>query len=196
MKKADVLQLSIILIGIVFGFFTLQYILSSLYTVFFWIFGGGYGGEGYFSTTITIFAVAGLQAICCWLLITKSERIAALIYQRSKLGSTFKIVSKPNDLLYILLTAIGIYLLLSTLSPLLQAIFQSFKDAGSGGIRSLFDEPRPTNWKQLILDIILPLILLMFGKPIADYFAKNLSDEEMIIEETEEKTDITESTEN
>jgi hypothetical protein len=77
MKKADVLQLTIVLVGIVYGFVALQYLFSSLYGIFAWIFAGGYGTDSYFPGSISIFAVIGLQVICCWLLITRSDKLAA-----------------------------------------------------------------------------------------------------------------------
>jgi hypothetical protein len=182
MKKADVLQLTIVLVGIVYGFVALQYLFSSLYGIFAWIFAGGYGTDSYFPGSISIFAVIGLQVICCWLLITRSDKLAAYFYSRSRLGTGFKIVSKPNDLLYILLIAIGIYLFLSNIGPLLSGIFESFKYRSPRGVRGLFDDPRPVEWARLILSLIVPLVLLMFAKPIADYFAKNVGEEPISME--------------
>jgi hypothetical protein len=193
MKKADVLQLTIILIGIVFGFVALQYLLSSLYIIFVWIFSGGYGSENY--PGLSIFAIVGLQALCCWLLITKSDKLAAWFYRKAELGTGFKIVSKPNELLHVLLIAIGIYLLLSNLTPLLTTIFDSFKERGSRGVPGSFEDERPVQWTRLILNILLPLILLMFTKPIADYFAKNIGEEPISIEESFDGTEISETNE-
>lgn len=193
MKKADVLQLTIVLIGIVFGFVAVQYLLSSLYGIFAWIFADGYGADGYFGGAISIFALVGLQALCCWLLITKSDRLAAWFYRNSELGNGFKIISKPNDLLHVLLIAIGIYLLLSNLAPLLTSIFDSFKARSSRGMPGTFEDERPIQWAKLLLNITLPLLLLMFAKPIADYFAENISEEPISIEESFDGTGISET---
>ena len=76
MKKADVLQLSIVLIGIVYGFVALQYVLTSLLGILLWIFGGGYGGEGLLTSSLPFLVSFVLQALCCWLLIIKSGAIA------------------------------------------------------------------------------------------------------------------------
>ena len=195
MKKADVLQLTIVLIGIVFGFVAVQYLLSSLYGIFIMVFASGSNSEGYFSGTLSIFALVGLQALCCWLLITRSDKLAAWFYRNSELGNGFKIVTKPNELLHVLLIAIGIYLLLSNLTPLLTVIFDFFKDHSSHGMLSTMEDERPVQWTRLILNIILPFVLLMFSKPIADYFAKNISEEPISIEESFDGTEISETTE-
>jgi hypothetical protein len=187
MRKADVLQLTIVLIGIVLGFTALQYLFSSLYVIFAWIFSGGYGGESYYAPGISIFAVVGLQALCCWLLITRSSTLAAWFYRKSELGTGFKITTKPNELLHILVVAIGIYLLLSNLTPLLTGIFESFKNHIP---RGTFEDERPVAWARLLLNIALPLLLLMFAKPIADYFAKNIGEEPISIEESIDGTTL------
>lgn len=193
MKKADVLQLTIVLIGIVYGFVAVQYLLSSLYGIFAVFFSDGLGSDGYFPGMISIFALVGLQALCCWLLITRSDKLAAWIYRNSALGNGFKIVSKPNELLHVLLIAIGIYLLLSNLTPLLTTIFDFFKERGSRGILDLNEDQRPAQWARLILNLVLPFILLMFAKPIADYFAKNISEEPISIEESFDGNELSET---
>lgn len=192
MKKADVLQLAIVLIGIVFGFVALQYLFSSLYGIFAWIFSGGYGSDSYLAPGISIFAVVALQAVCCWLLITKSGELAAYFYKKSELGTGFKIVSNPNDLLHILLIVIGIYLLVSNLSPLLSTIFDSFKQRVSHKLLNQFEDEKPVEWTRLILNILLPLILLMFAKPVAEYFAKHIGEEPVSIEESFDASEIAE----
>lgn len=190
MKKADVLQLAIVLVGIIFGFLTLQYIFSSLFGIFAWIFSGGYAAENYLASGISIYAVIGLQAVCCWLLITRSGRLAAYLYEKSALGTGFKIVSNVQSLLYVVLIAIGIYLLLSNLNPILATIFNGFKQRVSHNVLNQFEDQRPVEWARLILDIVLPGILLIFSKPIAGYFAKNIGEEPVTIEESFDVTEI------
>ena len=195
MKKADVLQLSIVLIGIVYGFVALQYILTSLLGILLWVFGGAYGGEDLITTSIPFLVSRLLLVLCCWLLIIKSGAISEYFYKLSELGTGFKIVSKPNDLLHILLIVTGIYLLLSNLAPLLNAIFISFKQKMPRGTNGLFEYQRPIEWTNLILDIILPLSLLIFAKPLSNYFSKYLSDAPISIEESFDNSEIKEQTE-
>ncbi len=195
MKKADVLQLSLVLIGIFYGFIALQYVLTSLLGILLWIFGGGYGGEGLITSSLPFLISLVLQVLCCWLLIIKSGAIAEYFYKLSALGTGFKIVSKPNDLLYILLIVTGIYLLLSNLAPLLNAIFISFKQKMPRGTNGLFEDQRPIEWTSLILDIMLPFVLLIFAKPISNYFSKYLSEAPISVEESFDNTEIKEQTE-
>lgn len=180
MKRSNVLQLAVILVGMVMGFLTLQYVLSSLYAVFLWLFDNG---NSMMSPMLTIFAVAGLQALFCWLLITRSRQIAAFIQERSGLKAGMRIISHPNDLLYLLLITLGIYLLLSNISPLLSAVVESFSEKAAPRMLDQFADQRPVKWVPLLLEVILPLVLLMAARPIADYFARNISEEPVRIEE-------------
>ena len=118
-----------------------------------------------------------------------------ILYKLAELGTGFKILSKPNDLLYILLIVTGIFLLLSNLAPLLNAIFISFKQKMPRGTNGLFEDQRPIEWTSLILDIMLPVVLLIFAKPISSYFSKYLSEEPISIEESFDNTEIKEQTE-
>jgi hypothetical protein len=181
MKKADTLQLAIVIVGIIFGFLTMQYIFSSLFGIFAWIFSGGYG-ENYLTQNITFYAVIGLQAICCWLLIIRSGKLAVWLYEKAELSNNFKIVSNVQSLLYIVLVAIGIYLLLSNLNLLASTILENFRNRVSNSVTGQQDQ-RPVEWIRLVMDIVLPGILLIFAKPIAGYFAKNIGEEPVIIEE-------------
>ena len=195
MKKADVLQLTIVLIGIVIGFVALQYLFTSLYGIFAWLFSPAFGGSEYYGPIVTNLAVIGLEVISSWVLITKSEQLAVYLHKKTNLGTGFKIVSKPNDLLYILLIAIGIYIFLQNISPFLTAIYETFIQRSPRGVRGLFEDERPVAWTRLILNIIVPLVLLMFSKPIADYFAKNIGEEPISIEESFDGAEISESKE-
>lgn len=193
MKRANVLQLTFILIGIVFGIFSLPVIFSLVVSTCVMMVNGGLGpGEYLLFNVFSIVAIA-LQILACWLLITRSASFAATVQKRSGLGKGFSITTNLNDLLHILLIGTGIYLLLTNLSPFLKAIFMSFKSRANSAMPGL-QEDWTADWVTIILNLLLPLILLMFAKPIADYFAKDISEEPIIIEEENDSDLITEST--
>ncbi len=196
MKRSNVLQLTIVLIEIVFGILSLPSLFTLLASIFVSIFNsGGYDRSDVIIYNVFIALGISLQVFVCWLLIARSAKFAGFIQKKSGLVTGFNVISKPNAFLNILLIAIGIYLLLTNLSPLLKAIFENFKNKTTSGIQHLYDDAGAIDWTQIILNLILPLILLMFAKPIADYFAKNLSEEQISIEETTGKNDLIEPTE-
>lgn len=183
MKKADVLQLAVMLVGIILGFITLQIIFSALFGLLAWLFTGGYAAENYLAPGIAVYISIVLQGLCSWLLITKSGNLAAYLYEKSNLGTGFKIVSNIQSLLYIILVAIAIYLLITNLTPLINAVFKSFKEKATGNSFSQQDQ-RPVEWAELFISILLPCLLLFFAKPIASFFAKNINEEPLNIEDS------------
>lgn len=183
MKKADVLQLAIMLVGIILGFITLQFIFSALFGILAWLFTGGYAAENYLTPGMAAYVTILLQGLCSWLLITKSGSLAAYFYERSNLGTGFKIVSNIQSLLYIILVAIAIYLLISNLTPLISAVFKSFKEKATSNNFAQEDQ-RPVEWAGLFINILLPCLLLFFAKPIASFFAKNVNEEPLSIEDS------------
>ncbi len=182
MKRANILQLTFVIIGVVYGIFCLPVIFSLVVSTFVMMVNGGMEPGQYLLFNIFSITAIALQILACWLLITRSEKWSAIVQKRSGLGNGFSITSKPNELLYILLIVIGIYLLLLNLGPLLTGMFSTFRSRISTGMLSLLDE-RPIEWGSLILKVILPLILLMFARPIADYFAKNITREPVVLDE-------------
>ncbi len=192
MNKANVLQLTFVIIGVVFGILSLPSLFTLLAGILVSLLNGGYGQLDFITYNVLIALGISLQVFACWLLIVRSAKFAGFIQRKSGLGNGINMIIKPNDLLYILLITIGIYLLLSNLPPLLTAIFQIFKNKSTSGIQHLYENARPIDWSSIILNIILPLVLLMFAKPIADYFAKNLCEEQISIEDDIDKPVLSE----
>jgi hypothetical protein len=193
MKRANVLQLTFILVGIVYGIFSVPVILSLLLTTIIMLLNGGSEpGEILLFNVFSLLAIA-LQIFACWLLITRSGSFAASVQKRSGIGKGFSITANPNDLLHILFVVVGIYLLLTNLAPFLKAVFMSFQARGRSGLLEV--ENLAPDWITIIINLLLPLILLMFGKPIADYFAGKVTEDPIVI--ADDVTDpITDSIEN
>lgn len=184
MRKKAVIQLAIIILALVLGFFSLQYLVSSLITLGYEIISGNNFGEGYFIPSLSILLAAFLQGTVCWLLIKRSSDAANFVYDLSSFNAGLKISSQPVDLLFILLVVLGIYFLLSDLPAFIKAVIAAFRMKAPHSNFNLSDETRPTDWIRIFLNLLLPIILLMFSKPIAIYFAKDLSEEEIQIADT------------
>ncbi len=185
MKKANVLQLTIVLVAVVLAVLSLQYFcLSAITIIASFLSGDRISSSDFIISNIFVLVAVGLQFSICWLLLTKSSALAAYLHKKSNMGTGFSISSKPNDLLFILIITIGIYQLLSNISPFFTGIFRTFKEKGSGGAsQSLYENSIPVSWLPIIMNILVPLILLMFARQIADYFAKKLDDDAIAVEE-------------
>lgn len=193
MKKGDVIQFAIIIMSLVIAINSLQYFFSGMIGIIYAIALGEFN-MATSSLTIVSLLVTLLYAAICWQLLVKSRNIADYIYEKANLGTSFIIVSRPNDLLYVLFIVMAFYYLLQHIPALVKGVMGGFiSKAGSRFIPDTYEPP--TDWKTIIISLILPLILLIAGRPIANYFAQNLSDEPITIGEDigNNENDITES---
>ena len=195
-QKSNLLQLAIVICGIILGFLSLQYLLASLVGIIYILSDrSGFGEQGIFFPLMSVIIPVLLQTICSWLLISRSKSISGFIQTRSKLPPQFSVSSNTHELLFIILVVIGIYMLIINLSPLLNSIVLMFRQKVSPGIFDLPFEKQKEGWLKLCLDILLPLILLMFARPIANYFTGFTEGEQLSIEENNEN-EITEPNDN
>lgn len=179
MKKADVIQFVIIVVALVIGVSSMQYVFSAIVGLLYAI---GSGGFNMTTSSITIVSilVTLLYAVICWQLLVKSKNIAAFIYEKANIDTPIKIVSQPADLLYVLLIVLAFYYLLQNLPALVKGSLNEFtRKAGSRFIPDSFEPP--TDWAIIFVKLLLPLVLLIAGKPIANYFSQNVSDIPMTI---------------
>jgi len=176
MKKGDVIQLSVIILALIIGFQTIQYFLSAIIDIIYLVTGGEYVA-GTLTPALSLLLIVLVQGCACWLLLTRSRGIADFIYEKASIGSSFKIISRPEDLLFILLIVAGIYFLLQNLPRLIETLVNAFRSKASSDYLRYYEPIKPANWTSILINLLLPLALLMFAKPIAAYFAKNISEE-------------------
>ncbi len=108
MRKNDVIQLAVIILGLIIAFLSIQYVLSVMGSMVYAFSAGDFSAAS-FSGVIPVMILAVLQGAISFIVVSKSKGIAATIYQRSGIGTGFKIISQPEDLLFVLLIIIGFY---------------------------------------------------------------------------------------
>ena len=182
MKKGDVVQLAIIILALIIAINSLQYFFGAMVGLIYAI-GMGDFSLTTFSPAIVSLLVTLLYVAICWQLLTKSRSIADFIYEKTNIGTSFKIISRPGDLLFILFIAIGFYYLLENLPALIKGMVYAFKAKGGSRFDLYNNYDKPTDWTILFIRLLLPLILLMGARPFANYFAKNVDDEPVMIGE-------------
>lgn len=187
MKKGDAIQLIVIILAFIAGFKTIDSLTYSIPGLVYLV------GAGEFTATVagpifTSLLVAILQGVLCWLLLVRSGRVATFIYEKTNIGTSFKIVSQPKDLLYILFIVTGFYFLLQELPAVIKAFVNAFRSKAT----SRFEIPgyeRPIDWTVTIIKLLLTAVLLIAARPIANYFAQNISDEPIVISDDIENID-------
>ena len=180
MRKSDTLQLVIIILSIVMGFSALQSFITSVLSFLFILTNEG-GGVRYTSTVAPYLLAGLLQAVTAWILLTKSKDLSLYFYERTGIGRSFRIMSNPADILFVLLIVLGIYMLISQLPLLLTAILDAFKSKAAAGYST--QDVHPGDILTGVIRMLLPLALLMFTKPIANYFSDKMTTEEMVFSE-------------
>lgn len=190
MKRQNAIQLTIIIMALVLAFFTLQQLFSSLILVVLQFLAGGSLGNGYFVSPLMIIFEALIKGVVAWILITKSGDIAEFISLKANFNGSMTVRSQPSDLLYILLIVLGIYFMLNELPLFLKGILAEFRTKAPHSRFETTERLEAMDWTRTILNMILASLLLMFAKPISVYFAKDLSNNSIIIQDETEHTHL------
>lgn len=190
MKRQNAIQLTIIIMALVLAFFTLQQLFSSLILVVLQFLAGGSLGNGYFVSPLIIIFEALIKGVVAWILITKSGDIAEFISLKANFNGSMTVRSQPSDLLYILLIVLGIYFMLNELPLFLKGILAEFRTKAPHSRFETTERLEAMDWTRTILNMILASLLLMFAKPISVYFAKDLSNNSIIIQDETEHTHL------
>jgi len=191
MKKCDTVQLSVIIVALVVAFGAIQFLLYSVGGLVFALSAGEFV-SGTFAPPLLDLLVAILEAVIAWQLIIKSRNIAEFIYEKTGIGTSFKVIAQPESLLFILLIVAGMYFLIDSLPPFIKALLNEFKSKASN--RFTAESYTKADWATLFLRLLLPAVLLMVAKPLSNYFAKNVSDEPVLIGEDIGSIDENETT--
>lgn len=179
MKKGDIIQLTVIIIALIIGFNAIKFFIDTVVNVLY-IISMEDMGRNLLSPLIVTILITLLQSALCWILLLRSAKIADFIYEKTGMGTSFKIVSQPNDLLYILLIITGCYFLLQHIPVLIKGLVSAFRSKAT----SRFDVPEYNSnidWTLTFIKILVPAVLLMAARPIANYFAKSVREEPIII---------------
>lgn len=176
MKKGDVIQLAVIILALIIAINSLQYLVGSLIGLVYSVASTSLTFTVLIPTIISLL-VTMLYIAICWQLLVKSRSIADFIYEKTGIGTSFKILSRPDDLLFILFIMLGFYFLLDELPVLIKAIVNAFKTKAAG---TEYYE-KPADWGMLFIRLLLPTILLMAARPIANYFSRNISEEPVMV---------------
>lgn len=181
MKKGDAIQLTVIILAFIIGFTAIQYFFYSVINLIYLLSAGEFVAAASAATIVSLI-VTVLEMVLCWLLLVKSAAIADFIYEKANIGTSFTIVSHPNDLLYILLIITGFYFLLDNLPTLVKGLVNAFRSKASSRF-DIAEYNTHIDWTSTFIKLLLPVILLMAARPIANYFAGNVRDEPFLIGE-------------
>jgi hypothetical protein len=164
----------LVIAGIVALYQGLQYVLGVLLPF----------GIGLFSTerrnllSLDLFSwlfFGGIYFLAGFVLIRWSGVWSEKILNQGKVGELL-IPSSPNAILYYIFIFLGISALVRESPVLLLKIFNGFSDSIDHRIRDSYPHTQPGNpsWAKVILDNLIPLLLVICAKDLADFFSKKI----------------------
>ena len=183
MKRLDLVQLTIIIIGLISAFFCLRLVPGFLIYMFSWFSGGLKGGY------IMEAFIENIILIACYLLfslftVRNSKQLAGWVSTKANLQSDINFALNKTELLFALFLGLGLYGLIDELPLLLIKGYNFIKEANSHSLMSsLSAEKIP---KELVIrkfiTVSLFLILVIYAKAFAEFFAAKINNTEPVDE--------------
>lgn len=177
MRRLDIIQLVIIIAGIVAAYNAILIIPELLINIIFWLF-DGMRATGYFSNMVSVVITLTLYIILSAILVRRSQQLSHYITGISELSSNIKVEQSKRELLFILFIGIGIFNLLNKLPVLLRNTYNAFTDKiARHGLENIGHSPyaQTADFTLPIINVLLSVALLLFAKPLSEYFADKIS---------------------
>ena len=186
MKRLDLVQLAIIIVGVFIAYFFVISLPQLLFLIYSWFEDGTRGGyymENMLSNVIVILFYF-LSAFYC---IKKSKHFAEWICYKANLEAEINFRLDKTELLFVLFVGLGVYGLVTNLPGLLVAAFNKVKTSNSFeeiGTRAASNSDIDIK----LVTIFLYFVLVYYAKVFADLLAARINNkepEDTIAEKTE-----------
>ena len=177
MKRLDLVQLTLIIVGIISAFFCLRLISPFLFYLVSWFSEGLKGGYllEVFIENIILIATYLLFSIYT---IKNSRQLAGWISNRANLQSDINFALNKNELLFAVFLGLGVFGIISELPYLLSDLYSYIKHNNSLATDPDFKKSRIDFIIVNFIKIFLFVILMVYAKVFADYFASRINNTE------------------
>jgi len=180
MKRLDLVQLTLIIIGICSAFFCLELTPRFLYYLFAWFssgLAGGYMMEGFIGI-ILLLTVYLLFALFC---IRNSKQLAQWISNKANLHTDINFRLNKEELLYAVFIGLGIYGLIRDLPILIRDAYAYIKGSNENNIDTGMLGLTPPDQGTLVIQVIkvlLLVILVIYANVFAHFLAGRINNTE------------------
>ena len=177
MKRLDLVQLTIIIVGIFSAFFFIISLPQFLFYTYTWFSDGAKGGY-YLDTLFANIIISGSYLGAAFYCISKSKHFAEWICHNAKLNAEINFALDKAALLFILFVGLGIYGIIKNLPGFLVDGFNRIKKSSSNTF--LEDSGHVTDASIIIqvFTLLLFFILVYYAKVFADFFAFKIANTE------------------
>lgn len=180
MKYSAIIHLLIIYLALMTFYSGCTYLLGNLYGFILVL---GEGKEYSFFNGAPLYVISGLLSLLLgWVILVYSKHITTVIVSKTGFRSQLSISADASQLLMIVLVFLALTSLLDTVPSLLRNIYYAFTE--KAGALSAFQPSQKQDWFLIISRLLLPCLVIIFCRHIADYFAKNLTMDKVVISET------------
>jgi hypothetical protein len=191
MKRLDLVQLVIIIVGIFSGFFFIL-TLPQFLSIFLAWFSAGLSGT-YMTPLIWQIALSGGYLLAAFYCVKRSKHFAEWICRNGNLDADINFALDKAELLFALFVGLGIYGLIKHLPMFIVDGFSYLKGRNRSGLSGMFDdggkEIAGSDIIVQLLSLLLFFVLVYYAKVFADFFTakiKNTEPEDAIDNKTED----------
>lgn len=185
MKRVQLVEFGIIIVGLIFGYKFFEGIFSVLMQI---IYSFEFGRGDIVSTLAPTVLITVGYAVCFMLLIKRSGQLANYLCNDDA-GGSLRIKIGKSSLLQVVLMGICLVTILSNIAEILVALYETFKhEAGRQNFREVYTSPFSTySFKIAAVNIIVAIVVLYFAKDISAWFLRKNEPDELSFESDTEK---------
>ena len=177
MKRLDLVQLTIIIVGLFSGYFFITSVPQFLYYLYAW-FNEGLRGGGYMDTLIWNIIISGSYLLAAIYCIKKSKHFAKWICSNENLNAEINFALHKSELLFILFIGLGIYGIITRLPAFMVDSFIYIKSKNNAELFAGTKAVTPTNLVIQLMTLLLFFILVYYAKVFADFFSAKINNVE------------------
>lgn len=189
MKKTQLIEIGILAVTLICGYSFITTLASTIIAVLYQ-FTSEYNTDSYL--LIQYFIVTLIYLGVFIILVKKKTSIATYINQQTQPSliddeaNSIKLTLYQHNLLYIILVAMCLVTFLKEIPEVLIGAFEYFEKE-SGGLRDRSSYlGKDIDFRSAIIKLVITFIVLVFAKPISEWFGKQADADKKIIETTDE----------
>jgi len=184
MYKSTLLQLVFIIVGLFTAVTGVQHLIQNFISLVVW--SPQLAGE----SALMGFMVSCTYFIIAFFLVTRSKDWAEYISKLSRIHGDFSINAHPGQVIYFILIGLGFFSLLREVPSLIYRLYQGFAGKVERFSARLYrQDVTGEDWVLIILNVLFPLLIILFARPMADYFALRMNEDPIEIVE-HQSTDL------
>jgi uncharacterized membrane protein YeaQ/YmgE (transglycosylase-associated protein family) len=178
MKRLDLVQLTIIIVGIISAFSLIGVIPAFFIYLFRWFsdgLSGGYLMEAFIGNIILVscYSIAAIYAI------KNSKQLARWVCDKANLHADINFSLDKTAVLFVLFTGLGVYGLIKTLPQFLTDTYQYIKNHNRfGGNLELTYDPKSSDIAMQAISILLFFTLVYYANVFSDFLSAKIKNTE------------------